>query len=296
MVLRIGLAGTGTWARLIQAPALAHHPQIELVGVWGRNMGATQLLAEEFATCAFDSFEALLAEADAMAFAVPPGVQAQLATIAMARGRHVLLEKPIADSPPGAAEVIAAQARADVAAVVCLPRFFDEALMVWVEGSTGADAAEVEWASDALLASSPFAAAWRAEAGALLDVGPHIVPMLEHVLGPVVQGNANNHSDGMELEFTHDTGATSHVHVSLTVPGDHVERYRFRRDGAWRERRAHVDFPTAYQRLLDTFLELAASGEPIPQSPWGLRRSARVLEMLDALAASGRWVATDGDD
>ncbi|NED12433.1 gfo/Idh/MocA family oxidoreductase, partial [Streptomyces sp. SID9124] len=34
--LRVGLAGTGPWARNTHAPALAAHPGVVLSGVWGR--------------------------------------------------------------------------------------------------------------------------------------------------------------------------------------------------------------------------------------------------------------------
>ncbi len=35
--LRFGLAGTGYWARITHAPALASTAGIELAAVWGRN-------------------------------------------------------------------------------------------------------------------------------------------------------------------------------------------------------------------------------------------------------------------
>ncbi|NEC18781.1 gfo/Idh/MocA family oxidoreductase, partial [Streptomyces parvus] len=42
--LRIGLLGTGPWARNTQAPALAAHPGVELSGVWGRRAEAAEPL------------------------------------------------------------------------------------------------------------------------------------------------------------------------------------------------------------------------------------------------------------
>ena len=37
--LKFGLVGTGYWARIAHAPALASTEGIELAGVWGREIG-----------------------------------------------------------------------------------------------------------------------------------------------------------------------------------------------------------------------------------------------------------------
>ncbi|NEC09648.1 gfo/Idh/MocA family oxidoreductase, partial [Streptomyces sp. SID7909] len=51
--LRIGLAGTGPWARNTQAPALAAHPGVVLSGVWGRRAEAAGELAAAHGAPAF---------------------------------------------------------------------------------------------------------------------------------------------------------------------------------------------------------------------------------------------------
>ena len=43
--LRFGLAGTGHWARIAHAPALASTEGVELAAVWGRNPQAAAELA-----------------------------------------------------------------------------------------------------------------------------------------------------------------------------------------------------------------------------------------------------------
>ena len=43
--LRCGLVGTGHWARITHAPALASTEGIEFAAVWGRNPGAARELA-----------------------------------------------------------------------------------------------------------------------------------------------------------------------------------------------------------------------------------------------------------
>ena len=89
--MRFGLAGTGHWAKIVHAPALASTAGIRLAGVWGRNEQAAAALADSHDCVPYRSFDDLLAEVDAVAFAMPPDVQADLAVRAAAAGRHLLL-------------------------------------------------------------------------------------------------------------------------------------------------------------------------------------------------------------
>src|SRR5439155_13758261 len=94
--LRFGLVGTGYWARIAHAPALAATEGIELAAVWGRDPGAAAALAAEHGATSVDDIDALLAAVDGVAFAVPPDVQAPIAAAAARAGKHLMLEKPIA--------------------------------------------------------------------------------------------------------------------------------------------------------------------------------------------------------
>ena len=74
--LRFGLAGTGYWARITHAPALASTAGIELAAVWGRNVEAAAALAGSYHCAWYDNFDDFLASVDAVAFAIPPDIQA----------------------------------------------------------------------------------------------------------------------------------------------------------------------------------------------------------------------------
>jgi predicted dehydrogenase len=69
--LRFGLVGTGHWAQITHAPALASTDGIEFAAVWGRNSGAAGELAGRCHATAYDDISAFLANVDAVAFAVP---------------------------------------------------------------------------------------------------------------------------------------------------------------------------------------------------------------------------------
>lgn len=133
--LRIGLFGTGPWARNTQGPALASHPGVVLSGVWGRRPEAANALAAAHGTKAYTGdagVDELLAASDAVAFALPPDVQAPLAARAAAAGCHLLMDKPVATTVAGAREVAEAADRAQVASVVFCTLRFAEPTAAWI--------------------------------------------------------------------------------------------------------------------------------------------------------------------
>ena len=77
--LRFGLVGTGYWAQVAHARALASAPGIEFAAVWGRNTEAAAALAAKHGITAHADFDAFLADVDGVAFSVPPDVQSELA-------------------------------------------------------------------------------------------------------------------------------------------------------------------------------------------------------------------------
>lgn len=192
--LRMGVCGSGHWARAVHLKALVAIPGVALVGVWGRATERTAALASEFGIRAFDAFDALLGEVDAVSFAVPPDIQGALALRAADAGKHLLLEKPIADTLAEAERLVEVVERRQLATVTFLTRqFVDEAnALIERARSTGHTRAEVTWSSKALLPGTPFTdSPWRnADYGTLWDLGPHVLSILEPVLGPVIEVEA----------------------------------------------------------------------------------------------------------
>src|ERR1700730_18762783 len=103
--MRFGLVGTGYWAKTTHAPALASTRGAELVAVWGRDQAAAAALAAEHGAIAHADFGTFLDSVDAVAFSVPPHVQARLAVRAAQAGEHLLLEKAGAPSAGEAGEL-----------------------------------------------------------------------------------------------------------------------------------------------------------------------------------------------
>src|SRR4051794_20527221 len=116
--MRFGLVGTGPWAGIAHGPGLVAAEDVELVGVWGRSAAKTQQLAERLGVPAYDDLDALYDEVEAVAFAVPPEVQGELALRAAQRGKHLLLDKPVADTVEAAHRLVDAVEQVGVASVV----------------------------------------------------------------------------------------------------------------------------------------------------------------------------------
>src|SRR4051812_42105678 len=116
--MRFGLVGTGPWATMTHGPGLAAASGVDLVGVWGRSPDSARSLAERLGTAPYDTYEGLLTDVDAVAFAVPPTAQAELALTAARAGKHLLLDKPVALDVGAAHRLRDAAADAGVASVV----------------------------------------------------------------------------------------------------------------------------------------------------------------------------------
>jgi predicted dehydrogenase len=190
--------------------------------VWGRDPAkATELAARHGAT-PYADVDSLFEAVDAVAFAVPPAVQADLALRAAEAGKHLLLEKPIATDLAAADRVLAAVEQAGVSTVVFFTERFVPEREAWLRdrADAGALGARAEWLSSLRTPDNPYASSvWRQQEGALWDVGPHALAALLPVLGPVsAVAGARGYDDLVSVVLTHEGGGTSTVQLSLTMP------------------------------------------------------------------------------
>ena len=220
------MVGTGYWARIAHAPVLASTEGIELAAVWGRDPAAAAELAAAYHATAHEDLAAFLAAVDGVAFAVPPDVQAPIATRAARAGKHLLLEKPIALSEAAADELAEAAEQNRVASVVFFTLRFDPRMRAWLADVTaraGWRGGVAAWFGSSLLESSPFNTPWRREKGALWDLGPHVVSLLWPVLGPVTSVTADAGPEDVAHLVLHHQGGPSSV-VTVTQSGGEAAR------------------------------------------------------------------------
>ncbi|WP_405835938.1 Gfo/Idh/MocA family protein [Streptomyces sp. NBC_01518] len=222
--MRIGLLGTGPWAQMAHAPALSGHDAWDFAGVWGRRPDAAKELADQHGVPAYDDVDALLADVDAVAVALPPSIQAELAVRAARAGRHLLLDKPLAPTVEQGRAVVDAVREAGVASVVFFTTRFQPETEAWITEQAAAEGwftGRAEWLGSVFTSDSPFAASpWRQEKGALWDVGPHALSVVLPVLGDVrrVAAAVRGPGDTVVLVLDHVGGASSTLTLSLTAP------------------------------------------------------------------------------
>ena len=285
-LMRFGLVGTGHWARIAHAPALASTPGVSLAAVWGRNAGAARSLAAEYGAAGFSDVTAFLDAVDAVAFAVPPDVQAPLAIRAAEAGKHLLLEKPVALSVSDADKLVAAVAAAGVASVVFFTHQFDTEIRAWLadeqaRGAGGGWSGGVAvWLGAALQPDSPFNTPWRQDKGGLWDLGPHVVAMLWACLGPVTSVTAvAGGADVTHLVLWHSGGASSTATVTLSAPAAAAGTNLF----VWGEAGRSV-MPATPDDPVDALrvaaMELAASAESGRPHPRDVRFGRDVVKVL----------------
>jgi predicted dehydrogenase len=220
--LKFGLAGTGYWAQVVHAPALTSTPGIELAAIWGRNPDAAGALAADSGAATTSDFDAFLAGVDAVAFAVPPAVQAELAVRAAEAGKHLLLEKPIALTDEAADALADAVAARRVASVVFFTSRFQPDARRWLAEITrdgGWAGGSATWLGTSFSGSSPFNTPWRRDFGALWDLGPHVVSLMWAILGPVHDVSADaGRGDLRCLVLHHEGGGTSTATLTQGAP------------------------------------------------------------------------------
>ncbi|WP_270886069.1 Gfo/Idh/MocA family protein [Pedococcus sp. 5OH_020] len=223
MTVRVGLVGTGTWAREVHAPGLATAPGVELAGVWGRAAEARHALASEFGVVAFSELQEMFESVDAVSFAVPPVVQVECAPRAAASGCALLLEKPLSTELPGAARIASAVHDGGVEAVVFTTRLFDPVRLTWLRerAAEAWGSAHVEFVSSALSTGRFRHSEWRQRWGALWDVGPHVISQLEVLFGAIQAVSVEECvvKGPVRLRFVLERGtATAHLNVHADVP------------------------------------------------------------------------------
>lgn len=264
---RFGLVGTGYWAREVHAAGLAAHPDVDFVGIYGRDQDKADVAGAPHGVPGYDDLDALLEDVDAVAFAVPPAVQGELALRVAGAGKHLFLEKPIALDLAVADALVAAVDERSLSSLVFFTARFVPAWENWLTETIASAplGGRADWLSCQVGPDNPYAASvWRRENGALWDVGPHQLAQLIPALGPVVDvAGARGFDDLVHLVLTHEGGATSRMSLGQNVPKAAVRvGVEFYGEDGWRVQPDDPrDLGLAYARALDELLANIEAGE-----------------------------------
>jgi predicted dehydrogenase len=272
----------------MHAPTLAAGPETALTAVWARRAEAAAALAREHGAVAAGSFEELLDRCEAVAFAVPPDVQDGLAVPAARAGKALLLEKPVAPTLDLARAVAAAVAEAGVVSQLVLTKRYHPRTREFL---TRAARVETIGARSCYLhggfLGGEQASPWRlADHGVLLDLGPHLLDLLDAAVGPIVEVRAaGDPARWVELTCAHAGGATSQASLSgsVALPRASTVVELFGPAGVLRYDTAGIEHAECWPVLRAEFAAAVRSGRA-PELD--VRRGVRLQELIAQAIAS----------
>ena len=286
--LPVGLVGSRPWARLVTGPVLAAGPQTRVTGVWSRRPKHAAQLATQLGVSSYLELDELFATCDAVAIAVAPAAQPELAVRAAQAGKVLLLEKPLAADVAGARAIVDAVGAAGVGALVMLSYRFNPGLDAFISQAEAVEPLGGRgWFVSGAFLQGPFAHGWRLERGAVLDVGPHLLDLLEAGLGEIVDVRAAGHPLGwVSLLCLHASGATSTGSLCCTSASESRTSVEVFGHGGPALYDGRVKDETQWADQVRNALVRVARGH---EHPANVRRALHLQELIDSVEAQLRW-------
>lgn len=224
--MRIGIIGCGHAGRR-HADQLSKMPEVELVACCDANDQVAARFGDDFKIRAYSDVSAMLARPlDGVTICTPPTSHARIAAAALARGLHVLCEKPLATDSDDCLTI----PRSDLLMCAFKFRHLSGAAILremvaagelgritHVRGTACSDADMTgRWFSDPMLSGG----------GVLLDNGVHIVDLCQFIVSPVEEicATLGAGTRGLDVEETASLdmrltcGASANIHVSWEAP------------------------------------------------------------------------------
>jgi predicted dehydrogenase len=265
------------------------HPDVNLVGVWGRDPAKAATLAAELGAKPYPDIDELIDDVDAVAIALPPDVQADLAVRAADAGRHLLLDKPIALSTADADALVDAVEAAQVASVVFFTNRFVPAVAGFLRDAAAAGgwyAARVVMHASIYQAGNPYnASEWRQRRGGLWDIGPHALSVVVPLLDDVVEVTAiDGAHDVVHAIARHAGGGASELSLTLNAApsATAVETVFYGDSGVSVLPRHDATSVQAFTAAVDQLQAVAALAPGARRHPCDVRFGRSVVRVLAA--------------
>ena len=231
-VIRWGIVGCGDVTEVKSGPGLQRARGSQLVAVMRRN----GTLAADYARRHgvprwYDDVHALVhdPEVDAVYIATPPGAHLEGVRLALAAGKPVYVEKPMARNTSECDAMLAASAAARQKLFVAyyrraLPRFL-KVKEILASGTLGRLTAVSYRQSMPLPANANLATGgWRlavenSGGGLLLDVGSHVLDLLDFYCGPLPVDSVHAHAARLSRDSDAEDAVTMTFRTAAGVPG-----------------------------------------------------------------------------
>ncbi len=234
--MKVGCIGMGWWSDVL-ADAIKRSGKLTIAGCYSRSAEKREKFAAKYGCRAFPSYEALLADRsiEAVINTTPNAAHLETTRAAAAAGKHVFLDKPIANTIADARAITEACRRAKVVLALGYQRR-RESHFRWIrqriaEFGTLVNA-EANISRDRL--GQIDLTSWRYTAegmpgGVMLQIGIHYTDVLEYLLGPVkaVSGRfvrlvlPGDNPDVASLILEHENGALSTLNASYASASEY---------------------------------------------------------------------------
>lgn len=240
--LRIGLLGCGVAARELHWPALQKLlGQIQLVAVCNRTGAKAQAFADVVGGIDwYEDWNQLLArtDIDAVDIVLPATLNLLATRDALAAGKHVLVEKPLAATPDDAKAMLALANEYPQLVTMVAENFryawFVERLRAWIASGEAGRPYALHWNAMSRMAPDNryIVSGWRSSEafpdGLLLDAGVHYIAVIRALLGEVARATLfpsriQQHLgrfDGGCLQFQTETGAHGSLNLYFSAVGN----------------------------------------------------------------------------
>jgi predicted dehydrogenase len=236
--MKVACIGMGWWSDVL-ADAIKRSGKLSIAGCYSRSQDKREKFAAKYGCRAFPSYEALLADRsiEAIVNTTPNAAHLETTRAAAEAGKHVFLDKPIANTIADARAITQACRKAKVVLALGYQRR-RESHFRWVkrqiaEGAFGKLVnAEANISRDRL--GQIDLTSWRYSAegmpgGVMLQIGIHYTDVLEYLLGPVRAASGQfarlvlpgDNPDVASLVLEHENGALSTLNASYASASEY---------------------------------------------------------------------------
>ena len=287
--LRVGAIGIGWWSDVL-ADAVQRSGKLKLVACYSRSAEKRKNFADKYGCRAAASYAALLAdpEIEAVINTTPNDVHRSTSCAAAAAGKHLFLDKPIANSVTDGRAITEACRKAGVVLALGYQRRRENHFR-WIKQQIEAGLfgklvnAEANISRDRL--GKIDLSSWRYQAagmpgGVMLQIGIHYTDVLEYLLGPIRAVRAQSarlvlpgdNPDVASLILEHEGGALSTLNASYASASEYYLMNIYGKDA------------TAYYDLHNG-LRLLKRGEAEPTRVASAKNDTLVEQLEEFVAA-----------
>lgn len=324
--LRVAVLGVGWWSDVL-ADGMKRSDKFEIVSCFTRSEDKRRAFARKYRCTAASSYEAILKDpiVEAIVNTTPNNAHLETTRLAAQAGKHVFLDKPIANTAREGREIALACEEAGVVLALGYQRR-RESHFRWIKAEIDAGRfgklvqAEGNISRDRL--GKIDLSSWRYQSagmpgGVMLQIGIHYVDVLEMLMGPVkrVSGMSSqlvlpgDNPDVANLILEHESGAISNLTASyasasefymMNIYGKEASAYydlfsglRHLARGETRPRPVITESNDTIREELDEFVDCVRTGAKPETDGWWASRNLAVIKAGVKSADEGRAVAVN---